>query len=43
MNVSYSVPLTFILSNGTEKKVDAKVGNSLMEVGIENDVGIVGE
>lgn len=37
------VPLSFIQPNGTVKKVDAKVGNSLMEVGLENDVGIVGE
>ena len=41
-SVSYSVPLTFILSNGTVKKVEAKTGSTLMEVGIVNDVGIVG-
>ena len=39
----FSVSVTFIQSNGTKKEVNAKVGSSLMEVGIENDVGIVGE
>lgn len=38
-----SVSITFIQSNGIKKKVDAKFGSSLMETGIENDVGIVGK
>lgn len=40
---SFSVSITFIQSNGTKKEVDAKFGSSLMEVGIENDIGIVGK
>ena len=40
--MSSSVSITFIQSNGTKKEVNAKTGSSLMEVGIENDVGIQG-
>ena len=41
--MSSSVSITFVQSNGTKKEVNAKTGSSLMEVGIENDVGIVGK
>ena len=33
--------LTFILSNGKEEKVDAPIGQSIMEIAVKNDIEAV--